>query len=269
MSKKPSEARVLRLEEYLRNHPYGINNDHIADTAFYSYRHANRLFSAKNGESIKSFINRIRLQKAAEYLSYSSKSIFEIAVAVGYESSASLSKMFKKSYGKSPTDYRETYKKVITLKPINVPLFSVDEFDHKDIYAKKVIFDLNMSFNEFYLLIKNTYEAMELVKKDFMILWDEDPETNNLQSSRCFIIVKDHHASEVGDFPPTTEGKYAHFNTSLFQSFDMEDWHKIAFHVLETEEIQMRESTYVEHFCSESLRCLETFIPYRISTAIE
>ena len=114
MSKKTPEIRLSQLEDILRQHPHNVSHDDIIDTAFYSYRHINRLFHQKKGESIYTFINRIRLQKAAEYLSYSSKSIFDIAIEVGYESSTSFSKMFKRAYGLSPVKFREINKKSVT-----------------------------------------------------------------------------------------------------------------------------------------------------------
>ncbi|NRB47993.1 MAG: helix-turn-helix domain-containing protein [Saprospiraceae bacterium] len=88
-------TRISQLEEYLRRNSHELERDAIPDHSFYSYRHSNRLFSLQRGESIKTFANKIRLQKAAEYLRYSRRSIFNIAIEIGYESSASFSKAFK------------------------------------------------------------------------------------------------------------------------------------------------------------------------------
>ena len=45
-----------------------------------------------------------------EYLKYSYRNILEIALTVGYESTAAFSKAFKKLYGQSPNAFRQANK---------------------------------------------------------------------------------------------------------------------------------------------------------------
>jgi len=73
----------------------------------------------------------------------------------------------------------------------------------------------------------------------------------------------------TNDKKPALTGSYIRFDTSHFKVFDYADWHKIAFNVLELENIKMRESTYIEYFNFESLVSLNSFSPQFIATAIE
>jgi AraC-like DNA-binding protein len=58
------------------------------------------------GEPPMSYLARVRLSHAAGYLSATDKTIGQIARMVGYESEASLSKAFRRAFGRSPGEYR-------------------------------------------------------------------------------------------------------------------------------------------------------------------
>ncbi|MEO1715218.1 MAG: helix-turn-helix transcriptional regulator, partial [Bacteroidota bacterium] len=87
------KGRIEALEEYIRYSLERTTTDVVQGQAFYSYRHANRLFKSVKGESINAYSNKIRIQTAAELLKYSKESIFDIALIVGYESTAAFSKI--------------------------------------------------------------------------------------------------------------------------------------------------------------------------------
>ena len=104
---KESVKRIDVLEEFLRESRSSSTKELVHEKMFYSYRHANRLFKSLKGESIQSFSNKMRLQASAEFLKYSTIPIADIAIMVGYESTASFSKAFKKQYQNGPTAFRE------------------------------------------------------------------------------------------------------------------------------------------------------------------
>ena len=53
------------------------------------------------------YVAKARLGRAAGYLATSNSSVYEIALLVGYDSDASLSKAFKRQFGLTPGQYRE------------------------------------------------------------------------------------------------------------------------------------------------------------------
>lgn len=265
-----ANARISQLEEHVRRHPYELGAKSIGNHSFYSYRHSNRLFSAQTGESIQSFAAKIRLQKAAEYLKYSSKDMLDIALLVGYETSASFSKAFKKGFGISPTAYREKHKNTdyLALLEDSKIGYRVGKLSLPDVQCKKVLFDLGMPAADFYELIKAHVKELSPHPTDFLLLWDEDPETLQLSQGRCFVAIQGGTLPSA-DTPPVIEGKYAQFESASLDKVGYQSCHKLAFMVLEQDEVPMRESTYVEFFSSSSLQHIALFFPYKMALAIE
>jgi YesN/AraC family two-component response regulator len=66
-----------------------------------------RKVKALSGQSPTQLINLIRLEHGAKLLLTTSMTISEIAYDIGYSDPKYFSRVFTKSYGKSPTNYRE------------------------------------------------------------------------------------------------------------------------------------------------------------------
>jgi AraC-like DNA-binding protein/mannose-6-phosphate isomerase-like protein (cupin superfamily) len=58
------------------------------------------------GDSPMRYLTRVRLSRAAGYLSTTDLTLFAIAQSTGYDSEASLGKAFKRAFGQSPGEYR-------------------------------------------------------------------------------------------------------------------------------------------------------------------
>lgn len=63
-------------------------------------------FRVMVGEPPMRYLARLRLGQAAGYLSATDKTVGQIARLVGYESEASLSKAFRREFGRAPGEYR-------------------------------------------------------------------------------------------------------------------------------------------------------------------
>ncbi len=80
----------------------------IAKTALYSPYHFHRIFKAIIGETLYEYITRKRIERAALDLEKKSEiNITEIALQYGFGSNSSFTKMFKKFYGISPSEFRK------------------------------------------------------------------------------------------------------------------------------------------------------------------
>ena len=131
--------RINKVVAYINNHlDETLDLKTLANEAALSDFHFHRIFKALKGEAIGGYITRLRLEATARLLRYTALTIEEIAFNIGYETSASLSKTFKKQYGISPTEYRtnkDTYimkkeiinpdlalkaPKIVTLEPKNL-----------------------------------------------------------------------------------------------------------------------------------------------------
>ena len=131
--------RINKVVAYINNHlDETLDLKKLANEAALSDFHFHRIFKALKGEAIGGYITRLRLEAIARLLRYTTLTIEEIAFNIGYETTASLSKAFKKQYGISPTEYRtnkDTYimkkeiinpdlalktPKIVTLEPKNL-----------------------------------------------------------------------------------------------------------------------------------------------------
>ncbi|NRA52478.1 MAG: response regulator, partial [Phaeodactylibacter sp.] len=104
----PDEQFLLKavgiVEANLNDSEFGVSEfaKHLGMSRSVLYRK----FSALTDQSVKEFINMIRLKKAAEMLRMGTcESISEVAYSVGFSDAQYFSKKFKKHYNMTPTQY--------------------------------------------------------------------------------------------------------------------------------------------------------------------
>ena len=101
--------RIDRVIDYLRDNldrPFKLAE--LAEVAGFSEFHFHRIFGAISGETLNSFTNRLRLEKAARQLRYSRLSLTNIALDCGFSSSATFSRAFRTAYETSPSLFRKS-----------------------------------------------------------------------------------------------------------------------------------------------------------------
>ena len=101
--------RINRVIDYLRaNLDRQVKLAELAKVACFSEFHFHRIFSAVSGETLNSFTNRLRLEKAARLLRFSARSLTDIAFDCGFSSSATFSRAFRATYDTSPSHFRKS-----------------------------------------------------------------------------------------------------------------------------------------------------------------
>ncbi|MDR0197732.1 MAG: response regulator [Oscillospiraceae bacterium] len=70
--------------------------------------HLSRTFKKETGEAVVEYINRTRIEKAKELLTFTDMMAYEVAEAVGFNDSTYFSLVFKKITGVSPKDYKNS-----------------------------------------------------------------------------------------------------------------------------------------------------------------
>ncbi len=101
-----SEDYVKLSIDYIHEH---LKDTHVGEIAAHigiNRSYLSRVFKKKMGVSIKQYIISNRLNTACELLSSSELSIKEVAERAGYEDQLTFSKMFKRTYKISPSEYR-------------------------------------------------------------------------------------------------------------------------------------------------------------------
>jgi len=105
-------SRIHRAQDHIeQNLGQMLSLESIARAAGFSPFHFHRIFSAVTGETLYQFILRLRLEKAARVLcQVPERPITEIALDVGFGSSASFARAFQAAFGMSATDFRKKCK---------------------------------------------------------------------------------------------------------------------------------------------------------------
>ena len=96
------------IERNMDNSDYGVE-DFVSDMAMGRtalYQRINNI----TGQSIKEFIQDIRLKRSVDLLEESDKTISEISYMTGFVNPKHFSTIFKKNYGVTPSEYRKSHR---------------------------------------------------------------------------------------------------------------------------------------------------------------
>lgn len=139
-----TQMRINELIQYVqKNIDQKLTLEDLAQVAGYSPFHIHRIFRAYVGETLGSFIQRLRMGKAMESLINGEKSITEIAFQSGYQTPAAFTKAFKQIFLTTPSQVRQSgIRPVMSTNPlIKVPEIRRNRMnvEIKEIPDKKVI----------------------------------------------------------------------------------------------------------------------------------
>ena len=111
IEKQRSSSYVERCKDYVRkNYRQKIYIEDIAEALGISTSYLSRLFHAETGERLQDHINTVRIDRAANMLLYSDKSLSEIAEYIGFPNQSYFGKIFLKYKGITPRKYRDIYR---------------------------------------------------------------------------------------------------------------------------------------------------------------
>lgn len=104
----PNQKLFERMADYVEHHYMqpDLNVSMLASELFVSKTFLVKLFKENTGLTPLDYINRHRCEQAVIMMGVSDKTIEEISLNVGYSSSHTFIRIFKKLYGKTPGAYR-------------------------------------------------------------------------------------------------------------------------------------------------------------------
>lgn len=101
------EKRIIRVLDYIHENPGSdLSLDTLADIAAMSRFHWHRVFHGMTGETCADAVRRIRLNRAACWLSQTDQSVARIAARVGYLNEQSFVRAFRVAYRMTPNAFR-------------------------------------------------------------------------------------------------------------------------------------------------------------------
>jgi AraC family transcriptional regulator len=102
-------ARIHRVQDHVERHlGEELRLEDLARVACFSPFHFHRIYVALTGETLRAFVQRLRLERAASQLSYDAeKSITEIALDAGFGGPDTFARAFRAAYGVTASEYRK------------------------------------------------------------------------------------------------------------------------------------------------------------------
>lgn len=120
-------TRVLNFIQKNLDRPLPLED--LAAVACFSPYHFHRVFRGMVGESVQQHVRRLRLERAAQHLKVSERSVLMIALDAGYETHESFTRAFGQAFGCAPTEFRRASRSARLAAPTRVH-FSTDEALH-------------------------------------------------------------------------------------------------------------------------------------------
>lgn len=99
------DAQIVYIRSHLQSR---LLLPELADQAGYNLHYYNRVFKEKTGVPVKRFIAQERMKLAGQLLREGSLKAYAISKLVGYDNYSHFVNMFKKTYGVTPDQYRNS-----------------------------------------------------------------------------------------------------------------------------------------------------------------
>lgn len=110
-TKRQASSYTEQCKDYIfKNYHHKIQLEKVAEAIGVSQGHLSRVFREDTGMSIQDYIQKFRVERAANLLKYSEASLMEISDYVCFNSQSHFGSVFKKYMGMTPGQYRNKYK---------------------------------------------------------------------------------------------------------------------------------------------------------------
>ncbi len=110
LSEKKASRPIRIAQQYVdENYASVIRLQDISSKVFMSPSYFSTVFKSQTGLNFVDYVNKVRVGKAKELLRKSLKNVSEIAYAVGFSDVTYFSKLFIRTVGIKPSEYRKSY----------------------------------------------------------------------------------------------------------------------------------------------------------------
>lgn len=107
-----SGSLVSLIEKYIEdNYRQDLGLEQIAGEMGVSLKYVSRVFKEKTGVNLTDYINQVRMDKAKKLLTGTDMRVSDIAEEIGIPSRTTFLRVFKKTEGIAPNDYRSLHRK--------------------------------------------------------------------------------------------------------------------------------------------------------------
>lgn len=101
-------ARFRKVLEYIEAHPDEVLDvERLSGVAAFSKFHFQRQFAELLGVGVSRYVQLRRMKRASYQLAFREQPVIDIALASGYEGPEAFARAFRKSFGQSPSQFRQ------------------------------------------------------------------------------------------------------------------------------------------------------------------
>ncbi len=104
--KEGREERIVDIMNYVKNHYKDVTLDELAENFNLSKPYLSKYIKENAGITFQEAVKKARMKKARTMLKESNQTVESIATYVGYENVEHFNRLFKKSYGMTPIQFR-------------------------------------------------------------------------------------------------------------------------------------------------------------------
>lgn len=150
-------SKINKVQDYIEKHlDEDLNIGQLAEIAAFSRFHFQRIYRQITGESLYSYIKRLRFEKAVFLLlANKNKSVQDIALSLGFSNQASFAKAFKGKFNMSASEFRRLNKSGRTQ--------IIKDMDQKDVSMNGKVCDAKIRYTVPMELSIKSIEATKVV----------------------------------------------------------------------------------------------------------
>jgi YesN/AraC family two-component response regulator len=108
-SRTSSENKIDRIKGFIDRNYKSVSLDALAQELCLSSKYVSRVFSSGNEVSYRGYKVKVKIDRAKDLLTMTSKNVCEIAYELGYQNPESFMRLFKRTTLLTPMEYREKY----------------------------------------------------------------------------------------------------------------------------------------------------------------
>ncbi|MDP4118905.1 MAG: AraC family transcriptional regulator [Bacillota bacterium] len=112
--KTSGDKLVLSILEYIRKNLYTLTLDELSEKFHYNSQYLSRLIKKKTGNNFKTIISQMKIFEASKLLTFTDKTVEEIANLTGYNSAEHFIRSFRQYMHSTPTSFRKSQKTSIS-----------------------------------------------------------------------------------------------------------------------------------------------------------
>ncbi|TMV44478.1 helix-turn-helix domain-containing protein [Paenibacillus mesophilus] len=104
------EGIVAKIMNYISAHlKDDLSREELAEKVYLNPSYLSRLFKKETGQSLSDYIGQVRMEEARRLLSQTNMKIVQVAEESGYRNVSHFAKMFKRTTGVTPQEYRSKF----------------------------------------------------------------------------------------------------------------------------------------------------------------